>query len=82
MAMKQATQLSKHWGGNVRTLRKARGLTITRLSRLADVDQGSLSRLERGLLNASEESRSRIAKALGVDKGAIWNYPESRRVAS
>lgn len=82
MPMKQATSISIHWGANVRSLRLARGLTVVRLARLADIDQGSLSRLENGLINASEETRARVAKALGVEVGAIWNYPKSKKVAS
>ena len=76
MAMTQErSPLYVRWGNQVRKLRKERGLTVARLAQLAEVDLGTVSRVERGHVNASEQTRQQIAQALGVHPGDIWNYP-------
>lgn len=63
------------WGSRLRAIRKAKGLTLNQLSRLADVDQSHLSKIERGVLGTSDDTRLRIAKALDVDPNDLWAYP-------
>lgn len=83
MAMTQErSPLFVRWGNQVRKLRKEQELTVAALARRADVDLGTISRVERGLVNASEQTREQIAKALGVTTGDIWNYPTEAEVAS
>ncbi len=41
-------------------------MTMVELAESSDVDQGQLSKLERGLLPYNQQNLERIAKALGV----------------
>ncbi len=50
----------------IRAWRKERGMTMVELAEGSDVDQGQLSKLERGLLPYNQQNLERIAKALGV----------------
>lgn len=47
--------------------RKAKGLTQAKLAPLVEVEQGQVSRWERGLSIPTERSLERLAAALGVD---------------
>lgn len=53
-------------GRDVRDLRKAKGLTITRLAELTGLSTGYLSEIERGVSVPSERALSWIATALKV----------------
>jgi len=54
-------------GKNIRRLRKSRGLSQDRLSKLADVSYNSIIKLETsGIKNPTIETLQKIAKALGV----------------
>jgi len=54
-------------GKNIRRLRKSRGLSQDRLSKLADVSYNSIIKLETGgIRNPTIETLQKIAKALGV----------------
>jgi len=58
----------------LRTIRFFRELTLDELSRKADVDPATLSRLERGLLRntpGTQRIRERVADALGIPKKEI-----------
>lgn len=46
--------------------RKARRLSQTELSVLTGIDQGAISRIERGQINASIETVSRLSESLGL----------------
>lgn len=63
------------WGERIRTARHSQGLTLVQLAALAEVDQSMLSKIERGLVGTSDETRLRIADALGVDPNELWRYP-------
>lgn len=69
------------WGARIRSLRQERGLSLNKLARLAEIEQGNLSRIERGIVNSGEEARTRIAAALNVPVGEIWDYPADRQPA-
>ena len=59
-------------GEAIRMARKAKGLTLVQLSEMADIDQGNLSRLERGKQGASQDLLERLFVALGMSlSGAI-----------
>ena len=54
-------------GKNIRRLRKSRGLSQDRLSKLADVSYNSVIKLETAeVKNPTIETLQKIAKALGV----------------
>lgn len=56
-------------GKAIRAARKAKGMTLEELGALADIDSGNLSRLERGIQGASQETLSKILDALGMSLG-------------
>ncbi len=56
---------------NIRAWRKERGLTMVELSEMAEIDQGHLSKLERGLLPYNQPNLERIARALGVTPATL-----------
>lgn len=64
MATQQTTD-DERIGQYVRTLRRARRLTLTQLAGLAELSQPFLSQLERGQARPSMASLGRIARALG-----------------
>jgi transcriptional regulator with XRE-family HTH domain len=62
--MRQSIMMTN--GTAIRVLRYNRGLTITELASLARVNNGYLSRIERGLQQGTAPVLKRIADALGV----------------
>ena len=54
-------------GGELSVLRTRLGLSQTPLAKTAGVDQAEISRIERGLSNATEDTLARLAKALGAE---------------
>src|SRR3954471_16234711 len=59
-------------GARVRALRRARGLTLKGLGRLAGLSHPFLSQVERGLARPSIGSVERIAAALDVSVAHLW----------
>jgi len=57
--------------GNVRTARRARGLSQEKLAELSDLDPTLISRIERGLGNPALGTLLRIATALGADLSTL-----------
>lgn len=55
-------------GAHLRSLRKARGLTLTQLAEAATLSHPFLSQLERGLARPSMASLERLARALGTSR--------------
>ncbi|MGW4648108.1 helix-turn-helix domain-containing protein [Kitasatospora sp. NPDC004289] len=58
-------------GSAIRSLREAHGVSLRQLSALTGRDRGFLSRLERGLTGASDQTLRGIAVALNVPVAAI-----------
>lgn len=54
-----------HAGSAIREMRKAQNLGLRELARLAEVDAGTLSRVERGLVDPSPRWLKAVAEALG-----------------
>jgi transcriptional regulator with XRE-family HTH domain len=52
----------------LRTVRKAQGLTLRQVSRLAELDPAHLSRVERGHESLSIDALYRVAKVLKLDE--------------
>lgn len=63
---KLAARLEQLVGENIRNLRKARGLTRSRLAVLADVDERYLGSIERGDGNPTVAVVGRLARALKI----------------
>lgn len=60
-------------GDKIRALRKSRKMTIPELSRIAGMDPGNISRLERNLQGYSDASLKKIAEALNVDISELFS---------
>jgi transcriptional regulator with XRE-family HTH domain len=68
----------------LKELRRQRGLTVEAVAILAGVDQGTVSRLERGLVEARPETIVALARGLGIGAmtmRAILAEARSRRLA-
>jgi transcriptional regulator with XRE-family HTH domain len=50
----------------LREVRRERGLTLEAVAYLGQVDQATVSRIERGLVKPSPETVVRLARALGM----------------
>lgn len=71
------TELTRKWGENIRRTRNDQGLSIEALAARAGVDPGHLSRAERGLAGFGDESRIRLAAALGTRVESLFPYPDT-----
>ncbi|MFF0910853.1 helix-turn-helix domain-containing protein [Microbacterium sp. HMH0099] len=71
-SMASATPVSptsdERLGAHLRSLRKARGLTLMQLAEAATLSHPFLSQLERGLARPSMASLERLARALGTSR--------------
>lgn len=62
-------------GRNVRSLRKARGLTQEALAHAAEIDTRYVGGIERGEENPTVAVLARIASVLGIEPGAFFAKP-------
>lgn len=62
---------------DVLALRLARGWTQTDLAEHSGIDQADISRIERGLANATETTLGRLADALGAELHMVAREPVS-----
>ncbi|WP_247474856.1 XRE family transcriptional regulator [Bradyrhizobium sp. 30] len=60
-------------GGEIKNLRKARGITLDALSEAAGLSKGYLSQIERGVSSPSVKALHSISRALGVT--ISWFFP-------
>lgn len=58
----------------LREWRKAKGLTLIELGRLAGIDHGNLSRLERGIFPYSQGVLEKLAAALDTSPAVILTF--------
>lgn len=63
--------LIEKFGQNVRKYRNAKGLTILQLAFLCNVEQGTISTIERGIVNCSISTAYSISKALDIPMDAL-----------
>jgi transcriptional regulator with XRE-family HTH domain len=59
-------------GARIKSLRKARKLTLTQVQELSGINNGNLSKIERGLQSLTNTSIRNLAKALGVSPAEIF----------
>lgn len=64
--MPSSQQIRRH--PPLRAVRVARGLGLNEVARLAGLDPGHLSRVERGQAHFSVEALTRLARVLGLDE--------------
>jgi transcriptional regulator with XRE-family HTH domain len=62
-------------GRNVRSLRKARGLTQEALAHVAEIDTRYVGGIERGEENPTVAVLARIASVLGIEPGDFFAKP-------
>jgi transcriptional regulator with XRE-family HTH domain len=68
------------FAANLRSARKAAGLSQEELAHRADVDRTYVSSLERRVYAAGIDVVDRLAKVLGVEAADLLRKPESRAV--
>ncbi|MFC1222695.1 helix-turn-helix domain-containing protein [Pedobacter sp. BG31] len=56
----------KIFGGNVRKYRNLKGLTMVELAGLCDVELGTISTVERGIVNCTISTAHAISNALDI----------------
>ena len=62
----------KGLGERIRNLRKAKHLTIVEVAKSTGIDQATLSRIENGKMTGTLDSHRRIAEALGIRLGELY----------
>jgi transcriptional regulator with XRE-family HTH domain len=63
-------------GDEIRHMRKAKGLTLSGLSRKTDLSIGYLSQVERGVSNLSIKALKQVSDALGVQIAGLFQQME------
>lgn len=59
-------QIITRFGENVRKYRTAKGLTMNELAGICDVELGTISTVERGIVNCTISTAYAISKALDI----------------
>lgn len=70
--------MHRDWGRRVAQARADLKLSQRRLAEIIDVDQSTISRLERGVLVPSDDLKWKIAGALGKRVDELFIYPAVR----
>lgn len=71
--VEQLLSVGERIGGEIKNLRKARGITLDALSDAAGLSKGYLSQIERGVSSPSVKALHSISRALGVT--ISWFFP-------
>lgn len=75
--MQHKRSLPEMWGARVRKARHDLGLSLETLAAMSGIDLAHLSRGERGLAGFGDDSRIRLAAALGKRVEDLFPYPET-----
>lgn len=62
----ERSRIKKHFGRNIRSLRRQKGLTQEKMAEMAGINPKYLGEIERGIKNPTALIVQRIAAALGV----------------
>ena len=73
-----SASLKQQFGRRVRSLRKLRDLTQDQLAEAAQVSAEYVGKVERGLAAPSFDAIARIADALEVEPGSLFDFTELR----
>lgn len=76
---KEKKILLKRLGGNIRRIRKEKGLTQVELANMVNKDQQSIQRLEMGNINPSFYYLYEIAEGLEIDLKELMNFPNESK---
>ncbi len=68
----------KNLGQRIRTLRKAKGLTLVEISEKTGVAQATLSRIETGTMIGTVECHEKIAETLGIGLAELYSGVDKR----
>ena len=68
----------KNLGQRIRTLRKAKGLTLVEISDKTGVAQATLSRIETGTMIGTVECHEKVAEALGIGLAELYSGVDKR----
>jgi transcriptional regulator with XRE-family HTH domain len=68
----------KNLGQRIRTLRKARNLTLVEISEKTGVAQATLSRIETGTMIGTVECHEKVAEALGIGLAELYSGVDKR----
>ncbi|MET4608393.1 transcriptional regulator with XRE-family HTH domain [Bradyrhizobium sp. JR4.1] len=74
--VEELLNLGDRIGGEIKSLRRARGITLDALSDAAGLSKGYLSQIERGVSSPSVKALHSISRALGVT--ISWFFPPNR----
>ena len=75
---KRGKQIATQLGLKIRDIRREKKVTLIELSRLTEVAQATLSRIETGLMIGTVESHEKIAEALGVSLAQLYEGIDKR----
>lgn len=67
---------------HIRSLRKSRGLTLVEVSRVVGIDNGNLSRIERGIQLPDVRLAKRLAVFFKVSLDDIYAHVEAGELAA
>ena len=68
------SKITEHIGGRIRSIRRARGLTLQQLADMIHKSRASVSKYETGEITLDIETLFEIAQALDVEPGQLTDY--------
>lgn len=80
--MTETPTLWAQWGSAVRQRRKAQGLSQHELAVAAGLVVTTISDLERGVSGGSDQTKIKVAHALGVEVHDLFAYPPLTEAAA
>src|SRR5258708_35059969 len=80
-AAEEAPTVEQFIGQRIRTLRLQRTVTLDQLAERGRLTKGQLSKIENGLVSSPVSTLTRIASALGVGPGYLFQVDGSERRA-
>ncbi len=78
---KNNPEYCKAFGAHFRKLREGKGLGMRQFALQADMEYGTLSKIERGITNPTISTVLHLAEALGVSHNELFDFkfPSSRK---
>lgn len=67
--------LGKYWGRRIRARREALGMTQVQVAQLAQLSQQAIAQYETGRFVPADNTKLRLARALGVAPGVLFEWP-------
>ena len=76
--MPRKNSIALELGSRIRNLRRQKSVTLIELSKITGVAQATLSRMETGLMIGTVRSHQKIAEALGISLGELYEGIDTR----